>query len=103
MLEQDLAVRFEMSQSQVSRTLTTWVNALYHRFKDIDICASKDVAYDELPQKVKEFCPTLWCIIDATEIFIDQLKSPEVQQLTFSSYKNHNTMKHGWDKWGWSN
>lgn len=31
MLEQDLAVRFEISQSYVSRIITTWVNAMFHR------------------------------------------------------------------------
>ena len=32
MLEQDLAVRFKLSQSHLSRIITTWVNAMYHRF-----------------------------------------------------------------------
>ena len=32
-------------------------------------------------------------IIDATEIFVEQPAIPELQQLTFSSYKNHNTYK----------
>ena len=44
-----------------------------------------------LPEKVKEFCSTLSCIIDATEIYIEQ---PQAQQLTFSIYKNHNTLKY---------
>ena len=30
MLEQDLAVRFQLSQSHVSRMITTWINAMYH-------------------------------------------------------------------------
>ena len=46
-----------------------------------------------LPEKVKEFCPTLRCIIDANEIYIELPKNPEAQQLTFSTYKNHNTLK----------
>jgi hypothetical protein len=32
-------------------------------------------------------------IIDATEVFIQQPSLPELQQRTFSSYKNHNTFK----------
>ncbi|XP_074635837.1 uncharacterized protein LOC141894173 [Acropora palmata] len=32
-------------------------------------------------------------IIDATEIYIEQPSNPEAQQLTFSSYKNSNTLK----------
>ena len=46
-----------------------------------------------LPEKVREFCPTLTCIIDATKIYIEQPKTPEAQQLTFSMFKNHNTLK----------
>ena len=37
--------------------------------------------------------PTTRCIIDATEIFIQTPSNPQAQQLTFSSYKNHNTLK----------
>ena len=93
MLEQDLAVRFELSQSHVSRIITTWVNAMYHRFKKVDIWSTREQALTNLPEKVREFCPTLRCIIDATEIYIEQPKNPEAQQLTFSTYKNHNTLK----------
>ena len=93
MLEQDLAVRFELSQSHVSRIITTWINAMYHRFKEIDIWPTREQSIGDLPEKVKEFCPTLRCIIDATEIYIEQPKNPEAQQLTFSTYKNHNTLK----------
>ena len=40
--------------------------------------------------------PTLYprtrCIIDATEIFIQMPSNPTAQQMTFSNYKNHNTL-----------
>ena len=85
MLEQDLAARFEISQSHVSRTFTTWINAMYRRFKEVDIWPSREDAFRDLPGKVKEFCPNLRCIIDATEIYIEQPKNPEAQQFTFSS------------------
>ena len=32
-------------------------------------------------------------IIDATEMYIEMPSMPEIQQLTFSLYKNHNTCK----------
>ena len=93
MLEQDLAVRFELSQSHVSRIITTWVNAMFHRFKEVEIWPMREQAFANLPEKVREFCPTLRCIIDATEIYIEQPQNPEAQQLTFSTYNNHNTLK----------
>ena len=40
-----------------------------------------------LPEKVKEICWSLSCIIDATEIYIEQPKHLEAQKLTFSIYK----------------
>ena len=45
MLEHDLAVRFELSQSHVSRIITTWVNSMYHRFKEMDMWAYLKVHY----------------------------------------------------------
>ena len=46
-----------------------------------------------MPQAFKDIYPTTRCIIDATEIFIQTPSNPQAQQLTFSSYKNHNTLK----------
>ena len=65
---------------------------MHHCFKKVDIWPSRQQAAPNLPDKVKDFCPNLRCIIDATEIFIKQLKNPEAQQLTFFTYKNYNTL-----------
>ena len=64
MLEQDLAVPFERSQSHVLRIITTWVNVMYHRLKKVDIWSTREQALTNLPEKVREFFPTLRCIID---------------------------------------
>ena len=66
---------------------------MFHRFKEIEIWPMREQSLANLPEKVREFCPTLRCIIDATEIYIEQPKNPEAQQLTFSTCKNHNTLK----------
>lgn len=78
MLEQDLSVRFELSQSHVSRIITIWVNAMFHRFKEVEIWPMREQSLANLPEKVREFCPTLRCIIDATEI----LNSPKILRLS---------------------
>ena len=46
-----------------------------------------------MPRQLKEKYPSTRVIIDATEIFISQPRLPELQQMTFSNYKNHNTFK----------
>ena len=53
MLEQDLAVWFELSRSHVSRIITTWINAMYDLFKEIDIWPTREQSIGNLPEKVR--------------------------------------------------
>jgi hypothetical protein len=92
-MERDLAFRFQISQSTVSRIIITWINFIYSKFKDISLWPCKQQVDDYMPQLFKEFYPTTRCIIDATELLIQTPSNPQAQQLTFSSYKNHNTLK----------
>ena len=46
-----------------------------------------------MPEVFNEQYPCTRVIIDATEIFVHQPQLPELQKMTFSSYKNHNTYK----------
>jgi len=46
-----------------------------------------------MPLIFQDLYPSTRCIIDATEVFIQKPQNPSAQQLTFSSYKNHNTFK----------
>ena len=93
LMECDLAYRFKISQPTVSRIIITWTNFLYCKFKDIKIWPSREQVLHFMPNVFKEFYPTTRCIIDATELFIQSPSDPKAQQLTFSSYKNHNTFK----------
>ena len=61
----------------MSRMFTTCVNAVYHRVKADEIWPSCEQALATLPEKERQFCPTLTCILDATEIYIEQSKNPE--------------------------
>ncbi len=92
-MEQDLADRFGVSQSTVSRITNTWINFLYLQFKEIDLWPSKDVILSYMPKSFKDQYPSTRVIIDATEIYVEQPRLPELQQMTFSNYKNDNTYK----------
>ena len=46
-----------------------------------------------MPKVFHDRYPSTRVIIDATEIYVEQPRLPELQQMTFSSYKNHNTYK----------
>ena len=92
-MENDLAYCFGISQSTVCRIFITWINFLFFKFKDINLWPSRQQVDNFMPQVFKDSYPTTRCIIDATEIFIQTPSNPQAQQLTFSSYKNHNTLK----------
>ena len=46
-----------------------------------------------MPDVFRDLYPSTHCIIDETELFIQKPANSTAQQLTFSSYKNHNTFK----------
>ena len=93
LLEQDFAYRFGISQSTVSRIFTSWINFMHIQFQQIPLWSPREFVHGHMPALFKEKYPTTRVIIDATEVFIQQPSLPELQQRTFSSYKNHNTFK----------
>ena len=93
LMEQDLAYRFGISQSTSSRMIITWINFMYLQLKTIPLWPPKEVIRSNMPAAFKEKYPTTRVVIDATEVYIDQPKPPEIQQMTFSNYKNNNTYK----------
>lgn len=93
LMEQDLAYRFGISQATVSRIVFTWINFIYVKLKEIPLWPPRKLLLSNMPKQFKEFYPTTRVILDATEIYVEQPDLPELQQMTFSSYKNDNTFK----------
>ena len=93
LLELDLANRFGVSQSTVSRITLTWINLLYHSFKVIERFPPWNVVKKYMPEVFKKEYPNTRIIIDATEFFIERPSSLLNQSCTFSNYKNRNTVK----------
>ena len=91
--EQDLAYRFQISQTSVSRICSTWINFCFFKFKELPIWPTRTIIDSHMPCIFQDLYPLTRCIIDATEVFIQKPKNPSAQQLTFSNYKNHNTYK----------
>ena len=46
-----------------------------------------------MPAQFRSAYPNTRVVLDATEVYIEQPHLPELQQMTFSNYKNHNTFK----------
>ena len=91
--EQDLGYRFGISQTTVSCIIVTWINFMYLQFKQIPLWPPRALTLSNMPKLFKDKYPMTRVIIDATEIFVEQPHLTELQQLTFSNYKNHNTYK----------
>ena len=93
LLEKDLAKRFDVSTSTVCRICRTWIRFMYLRFKELPLWPSRDLVNLYMPKCFQKLYPTTRVIIDATEVFVETPALPEFQQMTYSSYKNHNTYK----------
>lgn len=93
LLEQDLAYRFNMSQSTVSRIVCTWINFQYLKLKELPLWPPREIIRSNMPAQFKSAYPNTRVVLDATEVYIEQPHLPELQQMTFSNYKNHNTFK----------
>ena len=92
--EQDLAFRFGLSTSTVSRYFITWVCFLYNHLKEIDWSPSIEQVAGTLPHIFKVKYPSTYIIIDASELFIKTPKDLVLQTSTWSNYKHHNTAKY---------
>ena len=93
LLEEDLAARFRISQSLVSQIIVTWTKFMYYRLKELDIFLDRQIIELHKPACFKNKYKGTTVIIDATEIYTEKPSNPEAQQLTFSTYKNTNTLK----------
>ena len=90
---EDLAFRFGISASTVSRYLTTWICFLYHHLKELEWSPSVEQVMGTLPHSFREKFPMTYAIIDGSEIFIQTPSDLHLQSSTWSQYKHHNTAK----------
>ena len=92
----DLAMRFRISTSMVSRIFTAWLMSLFKKFTasaELPVWPSRERVNDTMPEIFKDLYPTTRCIIDCTEFPIQTPTDPDTQRVTWSSYKNRNTFK----------
>jgi len=93
LLEQDLADRFNMSVSTVSRICLAWINLLYVVLGSINIWPSPESIDKQMPAGIKVIFPNVCVIIDCTEIFTQKPSSLLANSQFYSNYKSHTTLK----------
>ncbi|XP_061173428.1 uncharacterized protein LOC133182596 [Saccostrea echinata] len=92
LLVTDIAERFGISTSRFSSIFTTWICLLHAELSALNKFPSREKIASCLPECMKKF-PNLRVILDCTEIYIQKSSSLVNQNLTFSNYKHHTTMK----------
>ena len=89
-LNADLAVCFQISETNVSQVINTWVRFLAKELKCLIYNPLKDIALQHLPKKFNNAkYRSVKHIIDCTEMFIETSKDPKVKAATWSDYKHH--------------
>ena len=91
--EHDLAKRFEISVSSVSRIFITWINYAYLRLGMLPIWPDRSTIKETMPGVFKERYPNTTAILDATEVKVNVPSSLLLQSQTYSTYKSANTFK----------
>ena len=91
--ERDLAYRFGISTSIVSKYFITWICFLYCHLREVEWMPTVEQVKACLPHSFKEkYCDT-YAIIDGTEVFMETPSDLQMQSSTWSNYKHHNTAK----------
>lgn len=89
----DLAQRFGLHVSSVSRKITTWANFLYFFLGNQPIWLTRECINELMPDSFKELYPLTRVIIDCTEIYVQTPSSLLLQSQLYSSYKSNTTLK----------
>ena len=95
LLEEDLADRFQVSLTTISRTTATWISLLYHVLTvDMPFWMERSEVDRLMPLAFQHLgYSDVRVVLDATEIPIDKPSHPKLQRSTWSEYKQTNTLK----------
>ena len=88
-----LSLDFGVGRNVVSRIVRTWINFLYFELSDLDFWCEREVIDQHFPSKFQKMFPKTRVTLDATEIPIQKPSNCNSQRITFSTYKNGNTLK----------
>ena len=82
-----------VSQSSISRLFTIYVNYMYLRTGQVNVCPSRALVGKSMPDIFKEKYPNTRVIIDCTEIRCQMTSGLLLNSELLNSYKSHVTFK----------
>lgn len=90
---EELSMMYVISIKQVSNIFITWVRFMSLQWRKLDLWIDKATVRAYMPFDFHDKYPNTRVVIDATECPIKKPGLPIAQQITFSTYKNRNTIK----------
>ena len=93
LFDQDLAYRFGVHQSRISRNFRKWIDAMFTRLKPLIKWPGREELQKTLPLDFRAHFKKCVVIIDCFDIFCERPKPLKARAQTYSNYKHHNTVK----------
>ena len=91
LLNKDLAVRFDISTSRISKIFRSSVPLIAAHMTNLIVWPGHGRIKNYLPRTFKKNFKDCVCIIDCGEIFIERPKNLTARAQTWSNYKHNNT------------
>ena len=92
--QQDLAYRFDVNQSTVSRVFLSWMTLMDVRLTPLIVWPEREALWRTRPKCFEfSFGKKTTIIIDCFEIYIERPSNLLARAQTYSNYKHHNTAK----------
>lgn len=93
LFEEDLAFRFGVHKSTVSRNFHKVLDVMTVRMSHLIKWPGRDVLQKTLPSSFRRFFKQCCVIVDCTEVFIERPSDLLARAQVWSNYKHHSTLK----------
>ena len=90
----DLAYRFGVCESVITRTIHKWLSILYKALNFLIRWPDRDELQKTIPECFRGQFDKVVVIIDCTEVYIERATNVLARSQTWSNYKSHNTVKY---------
>ena len=91
--EEDLAHRFHISQSSVSKYFHIWIDQLFVKLSFLIMWPEREILKKTMPVDFRRNFRACAVIIDCFEVFLERPMNLKARAQTWSNYKKHNTVK----------
>lgn len=90
---EEITMLYKITLKHVYSIFITWIRFMSLQWRNLELWIDKERIKAYMPLDFQDKYPGTRVLLDATECPIKKFKLPLAQQVTFSSYKNRNTVK----------